>query len=71
MSQTSELELWAPHSHYSSTRVKSEVNNLKAEVKEMKGKTNLARECTYCGKTGHTEKFCHKKIADEQHANQL
>ena len=50
--------------------LKSEVNNLKAEVKEMKGKANQARECSYCGKTGHTEKFCHKRIADEQHANQ-
>ena len=50
--------------------LKSEVNNLKAEVKEMKGKAGQARECSYCGKTGHTEKFCHKRIADEQHANQ-
>ena len=56
------------------SELKQDVNNLTNEVSNMKksldkpGKDKSAdkeRECNYCGKMGHTEAFCHKKIGDD------
>ena len=48
--------------------LKSEVNNLKTELKELKSKIGSGKNCDYCGKPGHTAKFCHARINDEEKA---
>ena len=46
--------------------LKTKVDNLKAESgKPPKGGSKDDRECTYCGKKGHTAEFCHTKIGDD------
>ena len=51
--------------------VKNDLNNMKNDIKVLKEKAtkpnapNLKdRECSYCGKKGHTESYCHEKAQD-------
>ena len=53
--------------------IKQDLNNLKTKVdnlkvdstKPPKGGSKDDRECSYCGKKGHTAEFCHTKIGDD------
>ena len=44
--------------------MKSDINNLKSEVRVLKDKLGSMKICTYCGQPGHVEKHCHKKKKD-------